>query len=243
MNHKLLKGAVAGVAAIAIAAGGATMSAFTDSGDINGNTVGAGFLRLNLNGQDGSSVAAPLSWGRLAPGMTSVRTIWLASNDGQSVPKANLKATFYNLDDQENGCSSNSERSADPNNCDGNAAHSGELSHILNFQTSYYPEATADTCATYPTNPPGPSNGFNAFFASGQGNLFAAASGTGHEYTLTEMDSTTPLVLDPGEGICIGFSPYWPHDPSNQVSAPYNNDDVAQGDSFSFDVKFTLEQV
>jgi hypothetical protein len=234
---------VAGVAAIAIAAGGATMSAFTDSGDINGNTVGAGFLRLNLNGQNNHTAVAPINWGRLAPGMVNVRTVWLASNDGDSVPSAHLKAKFYNLDDQENGCSSNSERSADTTNCDGNAANSGELSHILNFQTSYYPGLTQDQCATYPTNPPGPSNGYNAFFASNQGDLFQAASGGGHEYTLNEMDTTNPLVLDPGEGICIGFQAYWPHDPSNQVTAPYNNDDVAQGDSFSFDVKFTLEQV
>jgi hypothetical protein len=243
MNSKLVKASVAGFAALALAAGGQTWSAFTDSGDINGNSVGAGFLRLNLNGQDGSSVATPISWGDLAPGMVNVRTVWLASNDGDSVPSAHLKAKFYNLDDQENNCSSNSERAADPNNCDGNAPNSGELSRILNFQTSYYPELTEDECATYPTNPDGPSNGYNAFFASNQGDMFAAASGAGHEYVLNELDTTNPLVLDPGEGICIGFNAYWPHDPSAQVSAPYNNDDVAQGDSFSFDVKFTLEQV
>lgn len=242
MNKKILKAALAGTAVVALAAGGGTWASWSDFGDVNGNNVGAGFLKLNLNGQDGSSAVAPLSWGRLAPGITNVRTVWLASNDGESVPNAHLKATFTNLDDQENGCSSNSERAVDPDNCDTNGPNSGELSHILNFQTSYYPEVTEDECASYPTNPPGPSNGYNAFFASNQGNLFAAAGGGGHTYVLNELDTTTPLTLSPGEGICIGFSAYWPHDPSNQVSAPYDNDDVAQGDSMSFDVRFTLEQ-
>jgi predicted ribosomally synthesized peptide with SipW-like signal peptide len=243
MNRKLVLGAASGVAAIALVVGGTTYSAWSDFGDINHNSVGAGFLKLDLNGQDGSSAATALSWGKLAPGMTNVRTVWLASNDGQSVPNANLEATFSNLDDQENGCSSNSERQADPNNCDANQPNTGELSRILNFETSYYPGITQSQCASYPTNPPGPSNGYNAFFASNQGDLYNAAEGTGHTYTLDELDTTTPLVLSPGEGICIGFSAYWPHDPSNQVSAPYNNDDVAQGDSFSFDIRFTLSQV
>jgi predicted ribosomally synthesized peptide with SipW-like signal peptide len=235
-------GAVAGVAAIGLAVGGTTYAAWSDFGDVTGNHVGAGFLKLDLNGQTGDSPVAAINWGKLAPGMVNVRTVWLASNDGHSVPSAHLSATFSNLDDQENGCSSNSERVADPT-CDASAANTGELSHILNFQTSYYPGLTQDQCATYPTNPPGPSNGYNAFFASNQGDLYAAASGAGHTYTLNELDTTNPLVLSPGEGICIGFQAYWPHDPSNQVSAPFNNDDVAQGDSFSFDVRFTLSLV
>lgn len=240
MNNKLVKAALAGAACVALAAAGTTWSAFTDSGTIADNSVGAGFLRLNLNGQDGSSAATPISFGRLAPGMAANRMIWLASNDGQSVPQAHISAQFSHLNDQENNCSSNSERAADPNDCNSNGQNSGELSRIVNVQTSYYPELTTqDECATYPGQ-----GGYNAFFPSAQGDLFAAASGNGHTYTLNEPNSTnTPLTLDPGEGVCIGLSTYWPHDPSNQVSAPYNNDDVAQGDSFTFDVKFILNQV
>jgi predicted ribosomally synthesized peptide with SipW-like signal peptide len=240
MHRKLLKAGLAGVAALGIAAGGSTFAAWSDFGNVNNNSVGAGHLRLNLNGQTGETPATPISWGNLAPGMVNVRTVWLASNDGDSVPDGHLKATFSNLVDQENGCASNSENAVD--DCE-NGGTVGELSHILNFQTSYYPEVSEDECATYPTNPPGPSNGYNAFFASGQGDLFAAASGAGNTYQLNEMDTTNPLVLDPGEGICIGFQAYWPGTPSNQVSAPYNDDNIAQGDSFTFDVKFTLEQV
>lgn len=240
MNKKIVRGSLAGIAVIAIAAGGGTFASWTDSGSVNDNHVGAGFLRLNLNGQSGG--VAPLNWGRLDPGGVNVRTIWVASDDGGSVPSARLKATFYNLDDQENSCSSDSERRADPNNCDGNAARTGELSHILNVQTSYYPEASEAQCATYPTNPPGASDGYDVFFASLQGDLFDAASGAGHTYTLHEKDTTIPLILQPGDGICVGFRAHWPANPSAQVTAPYDNDDVAQGDSMSFDVKFTLEQ-
>jgi predicted ribosomally synthesized peptide with SipW-like signal peptide len=242
MNRRIILGAAAGVAAIALAVGGTTFSAWSDYGDVNGNSVGAGFLKLDLNGQTGDSPVAPINWGKLAPGMVNVRTVWLASNDGQSVPDANISATFNNLVDHENGCSTNSEAAADPS-CGGSDQNSGELSHILNFQTSYYAGLTENECATYPTNPPGPSNGYNAFFASNQGDLYNAASGAGHTYTLDALDTSTPLVLHPGDGICIGFQAYWPHDPSNQVSAPYNDDNVAQGDSFSFDIRFTLSQV
>jgi predicted ribosomally synthesized peptide with SipW-like signal peptide len=242
MNSKLVKAALAGVAALALAAGGGTFAAWSDFGSVNGNSVGAGFLKLDLNGQTGDTAIAPISWGKLAPGMVNVRTVWLASNDGESVPNATLSATFSNLDDQENNCSSNSEKVADPT-CSDNAPNSGELSHILNFQAQYYPTLTEEQCATWPgTNPP-PDNTYNAFFASNQGDLFNVAEGAGHTYTLMDKTGTNPLVLKPGDGICIGFNAYWPHDPSNQVSAPYNNDNVAQGDSFSFDVQFTLSQV
>jgi predicted ribosomally synthesized peptide with SipW-like signal peptide len=242
MNKKLILGGAAGIAAIALAVGGTTYSAWSDYGQINGNSVGAGYLKLDLNGQTGSTPVTAIDWGKLAPGMVNVRTVWLASNDGQSVPDANISATFDNLVDHENGCSTNSELVADPT-CGGADQNTGDLSHILNFETSYYPGVTQTQCATYPTNPPGPSNGYNAFFASNQGDLYNAANGAGHTYTLDQPDSTTPLVLQPGDGICVGFQAYWPHDPSTQVSAPYNDDNVAQGDSFTFDVQFNLTQV
>ncbi|HEY2272600.1 MAG TPA: hypothetical protein VGH30_07485, partial [Jatrophihabitantaceae bacterium] len=106
MNRKLVLAGVAGLAAIGLAVGGTTYSAFSDFGDINSNAVGAGFLRLDL-GENGTGNAA-LNWGQLAPNdIHATRTIWVASNDGQSVPDANLALTFHNLVDNENGCSSN----------------------------------------------------------------------------------------------------------------------------------------
>lgn len=242
MNHKLVKASIAGAAVIALAAGGSTYAAWSDFGSVTGNSVGAGFLKLDINGADGSTAATPISWGKLAPGMVNVRTIWLASNDGQSVPDATLSATFSNLDDQENNCSSASEKVADPT-CSDNAPNSGDLSHILNFQAGYYPvNTTSDQCKAYANQNTPPDNWNEGFFASNQGDLYNVAEGSGHTYQL-QHPANTPIVLAPGDGICIGFNAYWPHDPSNQVTAPYNNDDVAQGDSFTFDVKFTLNQV
>jgi len=57
MNKKILKGALAGTAVIALAAGGGTWASFSDFGDINNNSVGAGFLRLDL-GQNGTGNAS-----------------------------------------------------------------------------------------------------------------------------------------------------------------------------------------
>ncbi|NJC71084.1 hypothetical protein HC031_15385 [Planosporangium thailandense] len=234
MNKKLVKAALAGVAAIGLIGGGSTLAAWSDFGTINNNSIGAGFLKLDLNDQTGTTGAVPISWGKLAPGMTGQRMIWIASNDGQSVPDGNLSITISNLQNQENGCSSNSEVVADPTCGDPN--DKGELSHILNVQSSYYPEVKdSKTCATYPGQ-----GGYNAFWASNQGDLDTA---NGKTYTLKEPNSNSPLVLSPGEGVCIGLSAYWPHDPSNQVSGANANDNVAQGDSLSFDIRFDLSQV
>ena len=238
-NSKLVKGALAGVAVVALAAGGSTWSAFSDFQDVTGNHAGAGFLRLNLNNQTGQTAAVPIDWGNLAPGYGSTRMIWLASNDGDSVPSGTLSATFSNLQDQENSCSSHTEEVLD--DCEAGGTP-GEVSHFINFQTSYYPELTQDQCATYPSQNTPPANSYKAFFPSDQGNLVGAATGAGNTYKLKENQSNDDLVLDPGEGVCIGFTAYWPVN-STQVPEFGNDDNWAQGDSMSFDIRFTLEQV
>ena len=124
MNKALGKAALAGAAAIALAAGGGTYAAWSDFGNINGNSVGAGMLKLDLNGQTGNTPVAAINWGKLAPGMVNVRTVWLASNDGDSVPDAHLSATFSNLNDHENGCETNSEAAVD-SDCGASPDNSG----------------------------------------------------------------------------------------------------------------------
>lgn len=238
MNRKLLVGAAAGVAAIALAVGGTTYSAFSDFGDINNNTVGAGFLKLDL-GQNGTGNAA-LDWGKLAPGnIHATRTIWVASNDGQSVPNANLSLTFHNLKDQENGCSSNGELAADPT-C-GAANDSGELSKVLTFQTQYYPDitdpATCQAAAAAYHQP------YSSVFPSDQaGDLYQYASGTGSTYQLKNSAGTGALVLKPGQGVCIGIDSYWGDNSAHTQNPSLPVDDAAQGDSLTFDVHFSLNQ-
>lgn len=234
MKNKLFKASLAGVAVVALAAGGGTFAAWSDFGEINDNTVGAGFLKLNLNDQTGSSGPVALDWGNLAPGnANSERRVWIASNDGDSVPNGHLYVTFSGLDNQENGCSSNSESVLDPT-CEGDAANSGELSRQINFQSSVYPDAQdANACATWPGQ-----GGYASFWASNQGNLTAVASGAGTKYQVKTV-SGSPMVLQPGDGVCIGISSWWPLT-SNQVSE--DSDNKAQGDSLSFDIRFDLVQ-
>ncbi|MGH8959805.1 MAG: hypothetical protein ACRDWT_01140, partial [Jatrophihabitantaceae bacterium] len=65
MNRRLVVGCAAGLAALAIAAGGSTYAAFSDFGDITGNDAGAGILKLEL-GPNGTGIV-PLDYKKLAP--------------------------------------------------------------------------------------------------------------------------------------------------------------------------------
>jgi alternate signal-mediated exported protein len=97
-NKKLLGGVVAGLAAIALAAGGGTYSAWSDTGTISGNHAQAGVLKLGLNGADGTSAAEPFKHIHLAPGSNfHTDDIWLATNSGDSTPSATLSVTLENL--------------------------------------------------------------------------------------------------------------------------------------------------
>jgi hypothetical protein len=175
----------------------------------------------------------------LAPGVTGHRTVWVASNDGQSVPNANLALTFHNLADQENDCSSNGERAADPT-CDTDGT--GELSKVVNFQTQYYPDvldpAACQAAAAAYHHPVS-----SIFPADHPGDLFEYATGAGHTYQLKDAAGTAPLVLHPGQGVCIGIDSYWPaNDAAPHQNAAYPVDNAAQGDSLTFDVHFDLTQ-
>lgn len=257
MNSKLVKASLAGAAAIALAAGGSTFAAFSDFGNLNGNSVGAGFLKLDLNAGHGS---APLDFSKLAPGMNQFRTIWVASNDGQSVPSANLAITFKDLQDTAAPCNTSlGKASADPGCSVSNdgldtisgTPTAGHLSQMLTFQTQYYPSITdPQTCQntlanSYPA--------YNSILAADHpGDMFEAASangGAGTTYLLKQADGVTPLVLTPGQGVCIGIGAFWAKDAKypagvpNHTNAAYPVDNAAQADSMTFDVHFDLTQV
>ena len=85
MNSKLIKASLAGVAAIAVAAGGNTFATFSDQAVVEDNTSGAGILRLNLD----DPTTLKFSDIRLAPHDGSEgpynyyeHEFFLASNDG-----------------------------------------------------------------------------------------------------------------------------------------------------------------
>jgi hypothetical protein len=241
MNRKLIMGALAGVAAVALAVGGSTFSAWSDFGTINNNTSAAGFLRLDLS--DGpNGVATPMNFNNMFPGQNAPRMVWIASNDGQSVPDANLKVTFKNLADQENNCSSSTESTDDPT-CGSNAPNSGELSKVVTVQTQYYPDITTpQNCADY-DYVHGQAGAHQSIFpADYAGDLYDYAEGAGSGYTFKDASNpANAMVLHPGDGVCMAIDVYWAHDPHSGYTGP--SDNAAQGDSMTFDLRFDLTQV
>ena len=233
MNKKLIKASVAGAAALALAAGGTTFAAFSDFGTINGNELGAGILKLDLQNVNGQTLSGEtgLDFGELAPGnLHAEKRIWLATNSTQSTPNANLAISISNLKNLENNCSTNSERAVD-NTC-ATVGDRGELSDRLSVQGRYFPTLnTAALCGTDAT----PSGTQTWMPGDAAGSLNAAETGT-IVSQLKEADTTTPLVLSPGEGICVGVKTYW------DKGTVGNADNKAQGDSMTFDIRFDLTQ-
>lgn len=240
MNKKILKGALAGTAVVALAAGGGTWASFSDFGNINGNSVGAGILKLNLNANGGGQVA-PLNFGNLAPGQYgSKQAIFLASSDGQSVPTADLYMTIENLKDVDHGCSSNSEAQAEGGACN-NPSDPGELSKVLDMLMHSYAAPDAAACAGYLESTPGgpgdPGPALNSsILPSRIGNLHDPAA-----VGKIKISGATPL--NPGDGVCVVINSYWPRDKTGGISVnPLPVDNAAQGDSFTMDLRFDLEQ-
>jgi alternate signal-mediated exported protein len=220
MNKKILKGALAGTAVVALAAGGGTWASWSDFGNINGNSVGAGILKLDLSKGNGSATA-PLSFGKLSPGGQSQQAIFVASSNGDSVPNADLYLTLSNLQDQENGCSTNaSEQAVDPTCAD--AGDPGELSKVLDMRVVSYAAPDALTCKGWVggSGDPGPVIN-NVVIPNGTRVLIS--------------DPAHPL--QPGQGVCLTFTSWWP---TTHVGG--TDDNAAQGDSMTFDSRFDLVQ-
>jgi predicted ribosomally synthesized peptide with SipW-like signal peptide len=245
MNSKLVKASLAGVAAIALAAGGSTYAAFSDFGDIQGNTIGAGFLKLDLRA-NGTGSNTPISWGQLAPNnLHTQRMVWVASNDGQSVPSATLSVTFKNLVDTAAPCTTSLGKAAADPGCSVDSSDNisgtptqGLLSRVLNVQTQYYP--TIADPATCEHNTDFPAGAVSIFPSHHPGDLHDYANQT---FTLkTSSASNAPnLLLAPGHGVCIGIDTYWGGG-NDAVAWGGPVDNAAQGDSLKFDMHFDLTQ-
>jgi hypothetical protein len=122
MNKKILKGALAGTAVVALAAGGGTWSSWSDWNTLTGSHAGADQLSLVL-GQPNSQNFDNM---HLAPGVGADYEFVVASRQGDTIPLADLKLKLDNLVGHEDGCTStNSEQLADPD-CS-NTATEGEF--------------------------------------------------------------------------------------------------------------------
>ncbi|HET8614199.1 MAG TPA: hypothetical protein VFL94_01655 [Actinomycetales bacterium] len=221
MNRKLVIGAVAGVAAVALAYGGSTYSAWSDFGDVNNNTVGAGILRLNLGPNQGDDLKFDNV--RMAPGQINMeRHVYIASNDGDSTPNARLFVSLKNLTGAENGCDSNGERAADPA-CE--SGGEGQFVRDATVQWYSYKVNSPDEC-TQAYAPAGKV--ITPQFGPSFTKLAAATATTPYELTGPAMP-----MLKPGEGLCFAM----------EVSLAKSVNNASQGDSASFDLHFDLEQV
>ena len=225
MNNKLLKGSLAGVAAIALAAGGTTFAAWSDFG-LQQTGAGAGMLKLDVSSNAPTQInVKPFE---LAPGKNKYQEMFLASANGDNVPVGALTARIVNLDDVEDGapgCTTNSEAKAEapshldehglPTNPSNDCGSEGELSQ----------QATVQIVASDPVPNPGscPSTGgYHAVTSSD---------------TLAHQAAKAPFALGnlaAGQGVCVRVEMTLPFDSST---------DASQGDQSSWDWRFDLEQI
>lgn len=218
-KKKLVAGAVAGVAALALIGGG-TFALWSDFDTVEGNNLAAGTLVLDV----GESTS--LDMGNLAPGENKATTLFIANrgDDTAALQDAQLSATFENLRDIEDGCVSNSEKEEDSTCGSGSGNNNGEFSEEAYLQLRVSPAATAGQCA------------------SGSPKAWKKLA----DYFGTSTDLGT---LDPGQGICVKIEAGLPSGEGNQspppgIDAPTLNGatNASQGDSATFDVRFDLVQ-
>jgi predicted ribosomally synthesized peptide with SipW-like signal peptide len=227
MNRKLVMGAVAGVAAIGLAVGGTTYAAWSDFGDVTGNHVGAGILKLNLGANNGSDLK--FDHVTMAPGGINLeRNVYVASNDGASTPDAQLFMSLKNIAGTENGCDSNGERTDDANCSDTSTANQGQFVDDAIVQATSYTVNSPNDC-TQAYAPAG-----HAVTALHGGSLNFWKTQVPWQLTgdLSASGGAAMPVLAPGQGLCVSLS----------ISLAHAVDNASQGDSAAFDIHFDLVQ-
>lgn len=234
MNSRLVKAALAGVAALTLAAGGGTFASWSDFGSIADNNVRAGVLALQLSDGDGG-VVTPIDFGGLYPGQTSdmPAALWIASNKADSAPNGNLLVTIQSIRDYENGCGSASETALDPtctSSSPGDGTLGGELSQqLLTTLTASFADSPAQ-CVAYPTT--------YAQLYDPAGDPSHAAVWTNRSVqqlalnTLSDVQVGLAKALGPGHGVCLYFRQF----------LPMGSTDSIQSDSVKYNLKFDLVQ-
>lgn len=222
MNRKLLMGGLAGVAAIALAVGGTTYSAWSDFQNVTGNETDAGHLVLNLNGTGAISNVGGMA---IAPGQSRTIDQYLTSADLAGVPSADLTVSIQNLLDQENGCTGNSEVVADPN-C-ASATDPGEFSQQSYLRIRYSDPSTSAVFSG--------GNCQNASLIHSYGYSPANDNNTEDYPSLHDVWAASPIslgTLTAGQGVCVRFD----------LGLPVSATNASQGDSSTFDLRYDLTQ-
>ena len=228
MNKKLMKGSLAGVAALALVAGGGTFASWSDFHEDTNNTVGADVLALTVD----ESATKRFDDVKLAPGEERDIAFYVASRNGTTVPDADLTMTIKNLVPSENGCDSNSEAYAESGGSISDKSDSAAPCNQggdgqFDEQSLYYVQSAkvsdpAD-CTTSTTMPTRQSN----IRLSQANNQPVDLLGSGD-------------VLAGGEGVCVLAHVFMP---DNVAQYGFAADNKSQGDQATFDVRFDLTQV
>lgn len=230
MNSKLIKGSLAGVAAIALAAGGTTFAAWSDFAVDSGNNVGADVLALTVN----ESTTRQFDDVVLAPGVGRDLAFYVASRNGTTINDANLTMTLQNLAGTENGCDSNSEAYAESGGTisdkDDATAPCNDLTSGGEFtqQALYYVQSKkASNAADCNSNGPMDSRLTNTKLSVANGIAVDLLGASDHPFKQ-------------GEGVCVLAHVFMPN---NVAQYGFAADNKSQGDQASFDVRFDLTQV
>ncbi len=127
MNKNIVRGGLAGIAVLALAVGGSTFAQWSDSQTAEDQNAGAGKLVLELKGPNGIEAVQHADYGNFAPGEGKDVTRFLMSKQGDAVPLADLFVTMRGLQNADNGCSSDSEDTAESGACTGETTSGGEF--------------------------------------------------------------------------------------------------------------------
>ncbi|NTW45470.1 MAG: hypothetical protein HGB18_00250 [Candidatus Moranbacteria bacterium] len=222
------------ISAVVAVVGGATYAYFSDTETSEGNTVTAGTLDLKVGGKD-DPLVEKISVGDIYPGSVVTKT-WKVENAG-SVP-GKVKVKIRNIADNDNGC----EEPESPGEiaeyglatC---GAGEGELSSYLRtrvFQSH--------------VNSNNPDWGINDYHSYNLAGRHPGGSPYGGVKYIENLSMGGQLTLNPGEFQVIKLDMRL--DPDVKSLSDWGgwlthdvNDNLLQGDSTTFDVEFTLEQV
>jgi hypothetical protein len=218
MNSKLVKASLAGAAVVALAAGGGTFAAWSDFSN-QATGAGAGYLRLGVNGQDGTApTVQPFN---LAPGTNKTQTFWFTSADKYNTTHGKLTAYIQGLTDTEDTgagtCTTASEAVAEGTpNC---AANGGELSSEATIFVARALSITSQAaCDHYTATAP------NILVSN-------VVMNTAPNSAAAPIDVADDLA--PGDGACMFV----------EVSLPSTADNTVQGDDMSWTWHFDLTQI
>jgi predicted ribosomally synthesized peptide with SipW-like signal peptide len=223
MNKHIVKGGLAGVAVLALAAGGSTFAAWSDYDQINGNKTEAGHLTLDL---DSTGSINNVGGNAIAPGESRTIDFMVASADLDGVPNADLSMKILNLADQDNDCGSTTEEDVDPGCV--NPGDTGEFS-----QQGYVRIRYTDPAPVGDVNFGGNNCSAPGGYVNSVGYSPANDNNTEVYPKLNTLGGDQALgTLAGDEAVCVRVD----------LGLPMSATNIVQTDSSTFDLQFDLVQ-